>query len=203
MEFLFIVWEKFPPNLLLKKYQCIISEAFHTWHRLLCRGLQARTLEHKGCWVLPDGGGSPCMPLTWVPGLFHWGATHLLLGFTRGVLCLFFTSFNPQYFRVTLRQTCVFQVDSVALCHSPAWAAPPSSPSVLIALSIASCPLSVLDSLVYVSLLFPVYHLVQQMSRKCLGPVLRIHSSLLCFDSPETLLLQNRKQIKPTSKGRC
>ncbi|XP_070327441.1 uncharacterized protein CFAP97D2 isoform X2 [Odocoileus virginianus] len=43
----------------------------------------------------------------------------------------------------------------------------------------------------------------EQMSRKCLDPVLQIHSSFIYFDSLETLLLQNRKQIKATSNGRC
>ena len=33
--------------------------------------------------------------------------------------------------------------------------------------------------------------------------MLQIHSSFIYFDSLETLLLQNRKQIKATSKGRC
>lgn len=88
MEFLFIVWEKFHPNLLLKKYQHVISEAFHTWHRLLFRG------SHRACVtglqahapgderVPADGKGSPCVPFTWVLGLFHWDVMYLLLWLT-------------------------------------------------------------------------------------------------------------------------
>lgn len=147
--------------------------------------------------------GHPACPSRGSPGLFHWGATRLLLGFTRGVLCLLFSHHLIRNIsKLSLYVRLASSRWTLWLCVIVQPGEAPSSPSVLIALSIASCPLSVLDSLVYVSLLFPVLSPCSANVKKMLGSCAWI-LFLLCFDSPETLLLQNRKQIKPTSKGRC